>query len=1192
MFKHIKFKHQILIMPLLAIVALFLLLFVSQFFTERNNKLLAQIQVNFVPALELGRDLEKTLTNIQRTLQDAVSAAEEEELTTADTYYQEFLKLFERGQRNPYFKTEHLNALRTEFQEYYEHARKTSQHVIEGGAWDEQTVEDFQLMSDRYNAISEKLKVMAEQAKEDVSTSFSNKVENHKRSVMIMNIIIFCCAILLGGISIFLSRSITNPLKEAINVVTRFASGSSDVRIHVKSSNEIGELAKAFNNMMNKLQKQDWLKSGHTSLNEQMRGEQDLVMLSRNIITYLSKYLDTQIGAIYLYSHEKQELQLTGSYAYTHRKGNRNIFKLGESLVGQAALEKQRILFTDIPDDYIKIHSGLGETSPRNILVTPLLYDSIVQGVIELGSVRHFTGTQIDFLEQSCESIAIALNSAQSRVKMQDLLEETQRQSEILQVQQEDLQRANEELEEQTTFLKASEEKLKTQQEELQQTNEELEEQTRILEQQKQKLGEKNDELKHAQKLIEEKARDLEQTSKYKSEFLANMSHELRTPLNSLLILSKLLAENKDGNLSEKQIEFADTIHNSGSDLLVLINEVLDLAKVEAGKVSLNIEKMSLKGFASYITQNFTHIAEEKALELTVELAENLPTYIFTDRQRVEQIVKNFLSNAFKFTSEGGITLRITRPGDSDKLTAKTLIPQKTVAISVSDTGIGIPKDKQRLIFEAFQQADGTTSRKYGGTGLGLSISREFTKLLGGEIQLRSDEGKGSTFILYLPETFEQFEQEIGHEEQATVGREGESTESSSTPLPLQSGVEGIYDDRHEVIAPTDKFLLIIEDDPKFAKLLFDLSRERGFKGLIAGDGAAGLQLAYQYKPVAIMLDVDLPKMNGWSVTEKLKQNPETRHIPVHFMSAHDRPLDAIEMGAIGFLSKPVSIEDLNEAFNTIENAISKTIKHLLIVAKDASTRLNIIDLFNNTAIKIMTAQTGHEAYTLLRSNEFDCVVLDLDLPDMSGSEFLEQIRNDKALSYIPTIIYTAKELSKDEELNLQKHAESIIIRGAKSQERLLDEVSLFLHRVTEDFPEIQQKQIRMLRDKETVLHQKTILMVDDDIRNIFALSSVLEEKGMNVVIAENGREALEKLQDRQDIELVLMDIMMPEMDGYETMRHIRKQGQFNKLPIIALTAKAMKGDRQKCIDAGASDYLSKPVDTDKLLSLLRVWLY
>jgi CheY-like chemotaxis protein len=1246
MLKNVKFSYKMMIMPGLVIIVLLGLLFVTQFFNERNTVLLSQIESGFVPALEWAYNLEGKLTAFQRSIQDAVAAADEEELVTGDALAAEFLELLREGQKFSIVGTEDIKYWETAFQDYYTHARETSIYLIEGGSLTEETIKELESLKTEYNTIKQETQSKIEQAKEYVSKSFAATQKNNALSATIMSVSILCCALLLGGLSVLLTRSITKPLGKVIAVANELARGNADVTIEVDSKDEIGILANIFaglidtnKNLANaataigngdysvpvnvrsdddmlgnalavmktnlvtssqEIEKQSWLKTGLTELNFTLRGEKDTVELAQQVISYLAVYLDAQIGAICV-ADDKQTLRMIGSYAYSECKGRRNAFQFGEGLIGQAALEKQRIVFTNVPDDYIKISSELGEVTPHYILVTPFLYENTVKGVIELGTVHHFTETQIEFLEQACESIAIAVHSAQSRSKMQELLEETQRQSETLQTQQEKLQQTNEELAEQTRALRVSEERLQAQQEELRQTNEELEEQTHALERQKKALATKNRELLKAQRLIEEKAHDLELASKYKSEFLANMSHELRTPLNSLLILSKLLAENKEGNLTEKQVEFAQTVHAAGSELLDLIDEVLDLSKIEAGRMALNIEAMSLKGLISYVKQNFAHVAKKKGLKLKSTLAKGLPASIFTDRQRVEQIVKNLLSNALKFTSKGEVCVRIGRPTADVDLSQRGLEPQQTIAISVSDTGIGIPKDKQQLIFKAFQQADGTTSRKYGGTGLGLSIVQEFSKLLGGEIQLYSEKEKGSIFTLYLPEVFSQEEKEETQKTRDVGQAANEEKQKAEIPSAfvsslasaiLSSGIESIWDDRHDKISSTDKSLLIIEDDPKFAKILFDLARERGFKGLIAGDGAAGLQLAYQYTPSAIILDIVLPGMDGWTVMEKLKQNPETRHIPVHFISAGDQPLDAWKMGAIGYLTKPVNMDQLNTAFQAIEEEISKTIKRLLIVEDDENAQFHMTEMLSGDDVEVTIAQTGEEAYRLLEVESFDCMVLDLGLEDISGFELLEKVHADVEISHLPIIIYTGKELSKEEDLQLKKYAESIVIKGVKSLERLLDEVTLFLHRVEANLPKAQQKQLRMLHDKEAVLSGKTVLMVDDDMRNVFAISSVLEERGMHVFVGEHGKEALNLLEQHPEIDVVLMDIMMPEMDGYETIGHIRKESKFKDLPIIALTAKAMKGDRQRCIDAGASDYLAKPVDTNKLLSLLRVWLY
>jgi len=1000
-----------------------------------------------------------------------------------------------------------------------------------------------------------------------------------------------------------------NKMAENLSAVVRqsdkIAKGDYSVEIQPQSENDelgnaLSEMTRSLKDMDEENKFQDLLKTGQIELIERMRGDRDIAIISQKAITCLCNYLNAEIGALYLTDGD-ESLRLTASYAYKKQKELSNKFSFGEGLVGQAALERESILLTQVPEGYIKIQSGLGEARPASIIVTPLIFEERVSGVLELGAFHEFSDRDLTFLDQSSKNIAIAITSTQVSLKTSNLLQETQELAEKLQAQQEELRVSNEELEEQTKALKVSEESLQLQQEELQQTNEELEEQTKLLEEQKEEGQQKNLELEKARKLIEEKAMDLETSGKYKSEFLANMSHELRTPLNSLLLLSKLLADNKDGNLSEKQVDFSRSIYSSGSELLNLINDVLDLSKVEAGRMDLHIEDISLKSFATGFRRSFQHIAQEKGLDFTVDLAGNLPDFIRSDRSKIDQIVKNFLSNAFKFSTQGDVTLKIRRANLHDDLSKSGLNNQQAIIISVSDTGIGIPKDKQRMIFEAFQQADGTTSRNYGGTGLGLSISREMAKLLGGEIQLQSEENKGSTFSLFIPEAGEEFKAGIQtpsgkpHEtnadslEERTTG----TPDSSSTSKPTKhlTDLETIRDDRRD-ISPDDKSILIIEDDPDFARILRDLSQEKGFKVLVTEEGETGLHFADYYKPDAIILDIGLPGIDGWTVMARLKDNPATKHIPVHFISAFEESLDAIKMGGVGYITKPTSMEDLNEVFEKIENMVSKPIKNLLVVEDNENHRKAIIDLIDDEDIQITAVATGHEAYKHLNSDNFDCMVLDLGLPDISGIDFLNKVRNNEALIHLPIVVYTGKDLTKEEEITIDKFAEKIIIKGAKSPERLLDDTALFLHRVETNLPEEKQKMLRLIHDKESILNGKNILLVDDDMRNVYALKSILEEHGVNVLVGKNGKEGLECLSNNPDISLVLMDIMMPEMDGYEAMREIRKQDKFKKLSIIALTAKAMKGDRAKCIEAGANDYLSKPVDADKLLSMLRVWLY
>jgi len=1002
---------------------------------------------------------------------------------------------------------------------------------------------------------------------------------------------------------------------QVVELAEKISRGDYSVKVQKRSDED--RLSDALNRMTLSLreaveqsEKQNWLKTGQTELNNRMRGELDIPDLSQNIINFLTRYLDAQLGLLYFVTNPGI-LKLVGSYALGKEKVSLKKFKFGEGIVGQAAQERQIIEITDIPPDFVKVRTGFGDIRPLNVMVMPFTYEDHVIGVIEIASIHKITEIQKEFLLQSRENIGIAFNSAESRWQLKELLQKTQEQAERLQAQQEELRQSNEELEGQTKALIASETNLQAQQEELRVINEELEERTRLLEKQKTDIEHKNVELLNARNEIEKKAKDLEEVSKYKSEFLANMSHELRTPLNSILILSQLMANNRDRNLTEKQVEFAKTIHSSGSDLLNLINEILDLSKIEAGMMELRIEPVGINEFVNTIQRAFQPVAQNKNLQFNIEVQkEGLPEEIYSDSQRVQQVVKNLLSNSFKFTNEGGVTMKIYRPGPDEELSQSGLSRENAVAIAVTDTGIGIPQEKQAAIFEAFRQEDGTTSRKYGGTGLGLSISRELAALLGGEIQLESQKGKGSTFTLYLPEKLEapqkktptgitrrkkDADTETGIRANPQKKKEEKEASPKTQEVQLEtqevSSMDEIMDDRRET-KPGDKSLLIIEDDANFAGVLLNLAQQKGFKGIIAEDGESGLHFADFYKPSAIILDIRLPGMDGWQVMERLKGNPATRHIPVHFMSALENKYDALNMGAIGYLAKPVSTEALEAAFKKIENVISKPVKKLLVVGSGEAQKNRIIELMGSGDVVTVSAATGEETLQLLKKDPFDAMILNPALTDMKGIELLEEMENNENISPLPVIIYSESEPDPKEMEKLKTYARRVIIQDSQSLDRLFAETSLFLHRVESQLPPGQQKILNRLFDKEDALKGKKVLIVDDDMRNVFALTSILEEKGVNTTVGKNGKEGLEKLFAQPDFDLVLMDIMMPVMDGYEAMQTIRKDKRFEKLPIIALTAKAMKGDRHKCVAAGASDYLAKPVSPDKLLSLLRVWLY
>jgi CheY-like chemotaxis protein/CHASE3 domain sensor protein len=928
----------------------------------------------------------------------------------------------------------------------------------------------------------------------------------------------------------------------------------------------------------------NWLLSGSFDLNEKTRGERDTRDLAQAVIDQLCNYLKAQIGVIYLY--DNSHLELAGSYAFHVRKQNSSLIRLGEGLVGQAALEKKTIVFTEIPDDYIKVNSGLGNASPKNIVIIPLLQDDALKGVIEIGTTRQLSGLDMQFLNMVSENLAIVLNAAQSRTKLKELLEETQRQAEELETQQEELKQSNEELHEKTEMLEKSEAELKAQQEELQQSNEELEEKANLLEEQKEKL-------ETAKMDIENKARELEVTGKYKSEFLANMSHELRTPLNSILILSQLLSENKTKVLGEKEVEFSRNIYNSGADLLNLINEILDLSKVESGKMELDIDEVPLGNIRAEINSMFSEVAKNKSIDFNIHQNEKSSKTITTDKLRLEQILRNLLSNAFKFTESGGkVTLSIDNapPGISFR-NSKLNHAREIIAFTVTDSGIGIPEDKLGIVFEAFQQADGSTKRKYGGTGLGLSISRELANALGGEIQVQSKEKSGSTFTLYLPKKFSLAgvtapERIIEIKEKKIEPSERKIT---AEKFPVADGE--VKDDR-DAIQENDKIILIMEDDTEFARILLDFVRERNYKGIVAAQGNTGLSYTRYYKPDAILLDMKLPVMDGAEVLKHLKNDPDLRHVPVQIISGYDRRKEGMELGAFDFIRKPVNRDDLKNALDKIEDFVSKKLKKLLILEDNEQQNKAIRELIGNGDVKSSSAYSGKQAYEMMSREHYDCIIVDLGLPDMTGFELLEKIKMDNRLNKIPIIVYTGKDLTKEENARLLKFANTVVLKTADSQERLLDETMLFLHRVESRLPKEKQNIIRKLHRTDEVLKNKKVLVVDDDIRNIYSLTNVLEEEGMHCLTAENGKAAVSVLKENPDIEVVLMDIMMPQMDGYEATKEIRSMSKFHKLPIIALTAKAMKGDREKCLNAGMSDYISKPVNIEQLLSLMRVWLY
>ena len=920
-----------------------------------------------------------------------------------------------------------------------------------------------------------------------------------------------------------------------------------------------------------RLERQAWLRNGQTELAEQVLGRLTLNMLGRNILQFCAQYLGSVVGAVYV-REDHGGLKRIASFGLSSEQESREqLIHNDEGLVGQAAQQDTLIRLDDVPQDYfLKVSSGLGEGLPRSVLVIPTSDDDRVNGVIELGFLRALTERDVELFELIADNIGTSIEAARYRQRLQEVLAETQQLNEELQVQQEELKTANEELEQQSQILKESQTSLETQQAELEQTNE-------ALAGQRDAMNRKNTELNEAQIQLEERAQELQRSSKYKSEFLANMSHELRTPLNSSLILAKLLSENPHGNLTGEQVKFSESIYSAGNDLLNLINDILDISKVEAGKLEVLPENASVVRVVEGLRGMFEPLAGDKGLTLTVEVQLGTPAMLYTDSQRLEQILKNLLSNAIKFTEKGQVSLTVAQ------------VPGEGIAFTVKDSGIGIAQDQQESIFEAFRQADGTTNRRYGGTGLGLSISRDLATLLGGSISVSSTPGQGSEFTLSMPEQFVEPSEPMVPKVASAASPVMASTAIKPVEVaPVQ--IPRFADDREKAPFST-RCILVVEDEPNFARILFDLAHELGYNCLVAHGADEGFGLAAEFIPDAILLDMRLPDHSGLTVLQRLKASAPTRHIPVHVISVEDRVEAAMHMGAVGYAVKPTTREELKNVFARLEAKLTQKVKRVLLVEDDDLQRDSIARLIGDDDIEITAVGFAQEALDLLRSNIYDCMIIDLKLPDMLGGDLLKRMSTEDICSFPPVIVYTGRNLTRDEEAELRKYSRSIIIKGARSPERLLDEVTLFLHKVESQLSHERQTMLQTARSRDKVFEGRKILLVDDDVRNIFALTSALEHKGAIVVIGRNGREAIERLNEVEDIDLVLMDVMMPEMDGYEATIEIRKNPRWRKLPIIAVTAKAMKDDQERCLQAGTNDYLAKPIDLDRLFSLIRVWL-
>ncbi|WP_231131686.1 response regulator [Flavobacterium hydrophilum] len=962
-------------------------------------------------------------------------------------------------------------------------------------------------------------------------------------------------------------------IKAISTIAINISQGNYDIRVDDTKSDALGSVGESLNSMgaslkssFDLLSQKEWLQTGIAKLNNVMIGDKELERLSKDVIEFLCQYTKSSAGVIY--AIEGDELYATSGYSYLPNKNRQHIQK-GQGLIGQCVVSRKILELKSFTENDVQITYALGEIKPKHIVAVPLI-DTKIEGAFELANVKEFTAIDLEFLQTVSNNIAIAIKSTQNRKRVLELLEETQAQSEELRIQHSDLEAMNAELETQTEKLQASEEELRVQQEELEQTNEELSERSVLLE-------ERNTE-------IQKKSEALELTTRYKSEFLANMSHELRTPLNSILLLSRLLSENNNKSMNSEEIEFAKVIQSSGNSLLGLIDEILDLSKIEAGKMELEFLDVTTKEITDNLSNLFTVVAKEKKIDFEI-ISKEAPAVIKTDKMRLEQILKNLISNAIKFTEKGSVSVEIKINDDDDKI----------ICFIVKDTGIGIPLDKQPLIFEAFQQADGSTKRKYGGTGLGLSISRELAKLLKGEIILHSKENEGSSFTLCLPVFGSSLKKVTALKTPPIQIEESEEKlqENNNKNKYISAVIPEEVEDDRDSISENDKVILIVEDDINFAKSLLAFSRKKGYKAVVAVRGDYALNFALLYKPIGVLLDIELPVKSGWEILEELKNNSQTKHIPVHIMSSHKLKQESLLKGAVDFLDKPVAFEKIPDVFVRIEYIINKEAQKVLIIEdnpKHAKALAYFLGSYNiNSEIK-SEVSAGLKA---LNKTDVDCVILDMGIPDKQAYEILDGVKKSPGLENLPVIVFTGKSLSLKEEIKIKKYADSIIVKTAHSYQRMLDEVSLFLHLVEENKkPEGKKENHRKLNLLNNILFDKTVLIVDDDVRNIYSLTKALEVFKMNVITAFDGKEAIKMLEENPNTDIVLLDMMMPNMDGYETAEKIRSNPKHLTLPLIAVTAKAMTGDREKCIKAGASDYITKPVDIDQLLSLLRVWLY
>jgi CheY-like chemotaxis protein/signal transduction histidine kinase len=1159
-----------------------LVIAVSTLIGVGESRRLGDLESRLLPKLELGPQLEGEFSNLARHLQNAVAAQDNEILGESRGLFAALTRHV--NDARAVLDAGAADALLAKLEKYYTVAYEVSRRWVAGETGEpiiEATAGMQTLQAEADLALKKATRLDRQELTDNFAAARAARV-NAQRWRLAISLASLAFVLVL---TIWFSRDVLRVVENISTGFSRFGRGDFTHPIVVRSGDELGTLAREANQMAASLQRlgqerdhTDWLKTGQTGLAHELRGELEPEEVAERAVRFLSAYIRAPLGALY-FGDAQRTFRLLGRCSLASTTGDAptvHSFRAGEGLLGQAALQQDIAVIDEVPAEYLRVSSGTGEGQPRGLLLVPLLHLGKVKGVLELATFRAFMPEARELLSTVRETLVIALEVAQARTSMRELLAETQRQAQRLSGQEQELRANNEELQ--------------AQQEELRQTNDELDLQRKRLEQQ-------NHELEEARRSLQQKAAELTTVSAYKSRFLANMSHELRTPLNSMLILSDLMARNEGANLTDKQVEFCRTIHGAGKDLLALINQVLDLSKIEAGKQQVQIEAVELSEIVQHLRRIFEPMATDKGLAFVAELEPGLPATIRSDRQRLDQILTNLLGNAIKFTTQGRVTLQVRRPGADARLRRADLAPDRAIALIVSDTGVGIAAKDQDLVFAPFERLETKADRRYGSTGLGLSIARELAALLGGELHLDSTPGKGSTFTCYLPFEGPAKEAAENGQDDGHDGPEGEENQDSRSPtsdaasasrVPLPMPIT-VRDDRDSLQSGT-AHLLVIEDDPRFAEILAGIIHARGFKAVVATSGAEGLELARRHHPAGIILDVKLPDRTGWTVMEQLRSHAETQAIPVHFLSAVDAPERGWAMGAIGYLTKPASHRELVSMVQTLAPTAGSHPHRILVLEENADRAQSLKQLLASDGLEAVQVKSMAEAFSAMTSERFVCLVLDVALPDMSGLEFLEALKRRDDLERPPVVVYTGRALTKDETRRIEEYAQAVVLKEGRSSERLLEEIRLFIHHLERRLPREHRQRPRLMRD-EPDFRGKKMLVVDDDMRTVYALSALLRTKGVEVLMADTGRAALETLKKHSGVDAVIMDVMMPEMDGYEAMRLIRQEPRYSALPVIALTAKAMKGERERCLEAGASDYLSKPVDNEELVSLLANWL-